>query len=115
MAKFEKGHKKVGGRRAGTPNRTTIDLFAKCDAAGIDPFGELLVLCKNAEANIKLAALKEVSSYLYPKRKALELEDKTPTDAAQTNELSKIFSAMMDELKQDNEALKLKIGKNGAK
>jgi hypothetical protein len=40
MAEFEKGHKKVGGRKAGTPNKNTLqklELEKIADAGGLTP------------------------------------------------------------------------------
>jgi hypothetical protein len=40
MAEFEKGHKKVGGRKAGTPNKSTLqklELAKIADARGLTP------------------------------------------------------------------------------
>lgn len=66
------GHPRYGGRAKGTPNKKTLDLHAKCAAKGIDPFELLLEFCGEAPMEIRLAALKEICSYLYPKRKAIE-------------------------------------------
>lgn len=69
---FTPGSKKPekSGRKAGTPNKKTQDLMEKCEKMGIDPFEGLLELSKCDDPSIKLAALKEVCSFLYPKRGA---------------------------------------------
>jgi DNA-binding Xre family transcriptional regulator len=70
--KFEKGHKKLGGRQKGTLNkkRNLEELFA---SMGLDPFSALAEIAANSEKeDIRLSALKELCQYLEPKRKALE-------------------------------------------
>jgi len=75
MAK-PKGLPKSGGRQKGTPNKDTVSLFDKCEAAGLDPFTELVKLCTLGEKEeLRFQALKEVCQYLYPKRKSLELSN----------------------------------------
>jgi len=79
-----KGHKRYGGRVKGIPNRKTLNLLEKCEEAGIDPFAELLKLCSHKEIFIRMNALKEVSQYLYPKRKAMEISvDPAMAEAAE--------------------------------
>lgn len=65
------------GRKKGTPNHKTQHLMNICEKEGIDPFQ---ALCQIAKESIKtnperaISALKEVCQYVYPKRKALEIE-----------------------------------------
>ncbi len=68
------GHKKRGGRVAGTLNKKTQNLIDKCDAFGIDPFTALLELTNDPDVSLRFAALKEICQYIYPKRKAIELD-----------------------------------------
>ena len=61
-----------GGRRKGSLNkRKTLYLEARkaCEAAGFDPFEQLVVLAKgkNYPADIRLRASKELAEYLGPK------------------------------------------------
>ena len=74
MPKPVKGQKTPGsGRKPGTPNKSSLSLLAKCEERGIDVFNLLLDMCVNAEREeTRLAAMKEVGSYLYAKRKSLE-------------------------------------------
>lgn len=59
---------KTGGRKAGTPNKLTQDLFKICEEEGIDIFRAMVK--KAAEGDLFM--MKEVAQYLYPKRKAME-------------------------------------------
>lgn len=65
-----------GGRKPGVPNKSTLDLFAKCEAEGVDPFTGLLRLARDgAEESTRLGAYKELCKYLYPQRKAVEVSN----------------------------------------
>ncbi len=70
------------GRQRGTPNKKTKSLEEKVEALGIDPFELLLSFAQgdNQRLNIeeiplelRFKAIKEVCSYLYPKRKSVEV------------------------------------------
>ena len=75
---FEKGHKKIGGRSKGQINKKTQDLFDKCEKLGVDPFEGLLLIARDGEKEeTRLAAYKEICQYLFPKRKAIEMEVKS--------------------------------------
>lgn len=71
-------HKVGAGRKKGTPNKvqkeTVQMLTEKCEARGIDPFNLLLDFCGEAPPELRLAALKEICSYLYPKRKEIQVQ-----------------------------------------
>lgn len=97
---FQKGHRKIGGRKKGTPNKDTIPLEQKAQELDVDPFEILLYFAKGdwkslgyksatktmytntgepyeveiitPEHRIKAAA--ESAQYLYPKRKAMEAQ-----------------------------------------
>ena len=61
------------GRKKGTPNKSTLDLHAICERLGVNPFEKLVeYIVHPCDTEIRLAALKEICSYLYPKRKAVE-------------------------------------------
>lgn len=78
MGKFEKGHPKVGGRRPGSPNRLSpkrvLPLLERALERGVDPWEELLSICKHEDDTLRLAAVKEACSYLYAKKKSIELQ-----------------------------------------
>lgn len=77
MAKFEKGHKKVAGRKKGTKDKKTVIK----ETFGIKSIEELKedVLenwreyLKHNNDNYKLTATKEVSKYLFPTKKEVNL------------------------------------------
>jgi len=74
---FEKGHKKIGGKEKGTKHKKTIVK----EALGVTSIEELKgdVLqnwqeyLKHNNDNYKLTATKEVSKYLFPTKKEINL------------------------------------------
>lgn len=72
MAKFEPGHKKLGGRKAGTPNRAT-SVWERCESLGLDPFLEMAKIANTPDSPDRFLALKELAQYLEPKKKAVEV------------------------------------------
>lgn len=95
---FNKGHKKLGGRKKGVKNRNSIPLEEKARELHVDPFEILLLFAKGdwkslgyssgtesrfspsgdeyevdiITAELRLKAAAEASQYLYPKLKAIE-------------------------------------------
>lgn len=66
---------KTGGRIAGTPNKRTLDLQERLEALGVDPVMGLAAIAKDASAPLEIRARVqlELLSYLYPKRRALDV------------------------------------------
>ncbi len=82
MAKL-RGGAKTGGRQKGTPNKKTEGLLEICERKGISPFEAMVDLALSASDDaVKFGVLKELCTYLYPKRKAVELSgpDGKPVD-----------------------------------
>jgi hypothetical protein len=98
---------KTGGRKKGTPNKSTEMLFECAARLGIDPFETMLLFAKGDHealelpefeervtgeglvirvrtitADIMLKAAMKAAEFLYPKRKAIEVagpaDEKTP-------------------------------------
>lgn len=84
------GSKKSGGRKKGIPNRRTLRLEEICKKKKIEPFVALLELCKSNDLMIRLAALKEVCQYLYPKRKAIEISESRENPIGASSEKAEI-------------------------
>lgn len=64
---------KFGGRVKGTPNKKTQELIDRAKAMGLDPWEALCEFALNGPPDLRFNAVKEVCSYVYPKRKALEV------------------------------------------
>lgn len=73
MARPE-GMKKTGGRKAGTPNKRTIELIERLESSGMDVPARICFLISSGELSSKeqMESLLELLQYIYPKRKALE-------------------------------------------
>lgn len=68
-----KGQKTEGsGRKPGTPNKKTQDLFRICEERGLNVFESMVELALEAVDEVKFNRLREIAQYLYPKRKAIE-------------------------------------------
>jgi len=73
---FEKGHKKIGGRRKGTPNKVTLiradDLLLEL---GVNPIQKFIEIAESEESTLdqKINCYKEIAKYTYPKFKSQEL------------------------------------------
>lgn len=66
---------KTGGRVAGTPNRKTADAVALLEGLGCSPLESMAKIASDESVDIaiRVSIWKDLASYLYPKRKAVEL------------------------------------------
>lgn len=99
---FEKGHAKVGGRQKGVANKQTQDLQAICDKHDVHPFEALILLYKEGgwDPHMKLAALKEICQYLYPKRKAIEHSGEINTNPYLEKSLEELEELVKEKLEK---------------
>ena len=57
-----------------TPNKKTEVLKAICEKHSVDPFEAMVIMAKNeTDFELKFQILKEICSYIHPKRKQVEL------------------------------------------
>ena len=62
-----------GGRKKGTPNKRTADIVERLK--GVDIVGELLEIARTTEKEeTKVTVYKELMKYVYPQRKAVEMD-----------------------------------------
>jgi hypothetical protein len=75
MARFQAGQGKPlgSGRRKGTVNKKTLALDEALASHGIDPIAQLAEALPQLSADRRVEALLDLMSYLYPKRKAVEV------------------------------------------
>jgi hypothetical protein len=68
------GLSKTGGRRKGTPNRSSLALAEKLAELGCDPVAILAEICmdKAAPVDARIRSASELLTYTYPKRKPLD-------------------------------------------
>jgi hypothetical protein len=75
---------KAGGRRKGTPNKKTQNLMELISEhhKNFDPVLELIDIFKNEKTpvDLKVNILKDITQYIYPKRKSIEADIKADTD-----------------------------------
>lgn len=75
---FQKGAPRHpdAGRKKGTPNRLTTNLFKVLEEENCDPFRALARIASNEKYDIELrvGCYKDLCQYIYPKRKSLEME-----------------------------------------
>lgn len=67
--------RKTGGRQPGTPNKRTQELQDRLEALGVDPVEGLAAIAADVSASLELRARvqMELMAYVYPKRRALEV------------------------------------------
>lgn len=101
VEKSKKSNRKPGsGRVRGVPNKATRDLFELCEREGVDVFQGLLRFCSDPDKNIAFNAHKEAAKYLYPTRKAVEMN----ANIIDVEEREKRIAAKREELRLLHEA-----------
>jgi hypothetical protein len=75
MAKFEKGHKRVGGRVAGVPNRVTSDFRDRVLRSGLTPLDYMCRVFRDESepTSIRLDAAAKVASFVYPRMSTVDV------------------------------------------
>jgi hypothetical protein len=73
-----KGHKKVGGRKKGTPNKKSLDFGERLTELNFDLIDEIIALVKDTTPGApsksqKLSSLIHMLNFIYPTRKSLAL------------------------------------------
>lgn len=68
--------RKTGGRKMGTPNKSTSELELRLAAIGCDPIDGMCRLAMDSSCSPELRArmYAELAQYLYPKRRAVEVK-----------------------------------------
>jgi hypothetical protein len=108
VAAKEQPNPEDADRKKGTPNKDTANLFALCDAKGINVFERLLDIAADSEHEFNFAALRTASEYLYPKRKAIEHSGEI--GLLLRSKIEEIAKMTPEEKKQRIERLKAALG-----
>ena len=75
---FQKGRQKTGGRVKGTKNKLNMGVVEALEQRGIDCVEEMLKIAEQTEKeDIRLTVYKELLKYVYPQRKAVEVDSAT--------------------------------------
>ncbi len=89
---------KAGGRKKGTPNKKTQNLAELIEEnyAGFDPILELIKLSKSDKApiDLKVSILKDVTQYIYPRRKSIEADITAEANITPPRTIEDIISEM---------------------
>lgn len=75
--RYKLGHSKTGGRTAGTPNKKTERLMDLLGEYGIEPIKEIVNLLPSLTPKEQVDVYRDLLSYIYPKRKAIEHSGET--------------------------------------
>lgn len=69
---FKVGRQKTGGRQIGTPNKRTSHLVDVLNEMDVDPVRAIMELLPALEPKEQVDVYRDLMTYLYPKRKAIE-------------------------------------------
>lgn len=73
------GTAKTGGRKKGTPNKRSLEIFDSLNKLGHNPIDELFSLIPQLQPKDQAQVLLGLLPYLYPKRRSVDLTVQEPT------------------------------------
>ena len=101
------GSERVGGRQKGTPNKKTAELQDRVkkfmNSMGIKNFDPLVALAgisqdKSTPLKLKVEALKELSQYFHPKRRAVEFSGEQTINVQEKQQKLKELDELIEKL-----------------
>lgn len=109
---FKKGHEKFAGRKIGTPNKKTMELFEILSARDFNPAEKILDLFESTEDDhLKATLLGILMRYVYPQRKTVDVSGQV--DHKLVNRIQELKAMSPEDLEQARiRALKL-VGSKG--
>ena len=96
---------RTGGRPPGGRNKRTLALEEKIAAAGVDPIIALCAISQD-EAHpieVRVACLKELASFLHPKKKSVEVQSTTSVSVSLIDLVNQAMSARQARLENMKE------------
>jgi len=92
------------GQKPGTPNKKTNDIIELINIR-YPNFNPILSMIKisqdqNIDINIRVSCLKEISNYMFPKRKSVEFQANVKEKDTDNGEISPAIKKMIDKLMQ---------------
>jgi hypothetical protein len=75
---FEKGHKKLGGRKKGTKNKS--NLMAKFEECNFDVIAAIIESIAAQPEYMRADTLIKLLEFMYPKKKAMDVSLLSPQD-----------------------------------
>jgi len=82
-----KGSEKFGGRKKGTPNKKTIELKEFFDSVDFCIPEEISKTLPSLEPEKKVEVLLKLMEFIYPKRKALEVNQTVRNEGSQSRQI----------------------------
>ena len=66
--------RKTGGRKAGTPNKRTLNVIERLDELGCDPIEGMATIALDSQNPVELRArmFSDLAQYVAPKRRAID-------------------------------------------
>lgn len=98
---FESGHPKLGGRKAGTPNKKADLLTGLLEHFDINPIKIIAENLPRLEPQKQVEVSLSLMSYIFPKRKALELENYTHDEFEDLEEQKNLAREELERLKSE--------------
>lgn len=92
MGRFEKGHKKLGGRKPGSPNRKQQLVREILDARNFSLIDEILDRLHEVDEVTQLKTLIALAPYVYPRLNTMTIEGALPTESKQVIDAKKPFA-----------------------
>jgi hypothetical protein len=98
--------KKTGGRKKGTPNRSTNALQHRLDQLEFDVLSELVKAFPALSPKEKVQGALQLLTFIYPRRKSLDEEQEVSDEAntASKNALAKRLAEQLELMQRDNPA-----------
>ena len=91
--------KKTGGRKAGTPNKSTLTLEEQANEMGVDLWKLLLCIAQLPDHPRNFDAIKEACSYLFSKKRTIDMEVSAKKyDGVPVEELKKRLKAIVNDV-----------------
>ena len=103
------GSERVGGRQKGTPNKKTAELQDRVkkfmNSMGIKNFDPLVALAgisqdKATPLKLKVEALKELTQYYHPKRRAIEVSGEQTVNIKEKQDKIKELDDLIEDAKK---------------
>ncbi|GAB3949534.1 hypothetical protein GCM10028805_25930 [Spirosoma harenae] len=92
--KFEKGHAKQGGRKPGSPNKTTADIKSRISALIEEQFDSVSADLEKLEPKERVAAYLKFLEYILPKQR----EQKIDLSALSDQEIDELLERAINKL-----------------
>ena len=111
MAGFQKGHAKLGGRKAGVPNRSTAELREWVQKLVQSNMAQVKRDLKELEPKERLDVIERLMRYVLPRQQAImaEVEGLTPPELEQfrawQRRQARYDNMTVEELKAENKRL----------